>query len=197
MKPDVSSHGAKQDSPILVVVVGLPGVGKSSVGRRVAQSMKWEFVDLDTEIESRTKKTIREIFSSLGEQGFRDIETDMLGTVLRSGTSRVVATGGGVVTKAENRTLLQQADVVIWLKAPLADLVTRLAHSKQSGQGHRPILDHDPAATLRRLEAERNDLYDEVATDVVSTAHSSIDRIVGEVIHLIEQRRAMTFTEGR
>lgn len=170
----------------VVVIIGLPGVGKSTVGRRTAQSLGWDFLDLDSAIEQRAGKSVRDIFDTEGEVAFRRRETEILRHSVESERPCIVAAGGGVVVTEENRDILKHARAVIWLTAPISDLETRLAPRSVRGRGHRPLLDGDLAGNLQRLESERSRLYEEVATDVVSTADATLEDVVRRLSNLIE-----------
>jgi len=146
-----------------VVLVGLSGSGKSSVGRRVAGLLSRPFRDADDEIEQRTGRTVRDIFATDGEQMFREIEADVMSDLLRADESTVIAAGGGAVVTESTRKLLQQPDVfVVWLVASPEFLASRTKK-----KAHRPLLDDDPAAALARLLDERSAWYEEVADATV------------------------------
>jgi shikimate kinase len=161
-----------------LVLVGMMGSGKSTVGRTVAARLGRPLYDSDEMIEARTGRTVREIFRDEGEEAFRTLETEVLVEALAAPEPSVIAAAGGAVLRAENRAALAAADArVVWLRADPAVLVERV----RSG-GHRPLLDDDPAATLRRMLTEREALYREVADAVVRVD----DRTVGEVVDVVE-----------
>ena len=142
-----------------LVLVGLSGSGKSSVGRRVAALLGRPFRDADDEIEFRVGRTVREIFATDGEPAFREVEADVMADLLGAGEPSVIAAGGGAVVTESTRKLLQQPDVfVVWLTAAPEFLASRTGK-----KAHRPLLDGDPAAALRRLLDERRAWYEEVA----------------------------------
>ena len=146
-----------------VVLVGLSGSGKSSVGRRVAALLARPFRDADDEIERRTGRTVREIFAADGEPAFREIEADVMSELLSSDESSVIAAGGGAVVTESTRKLLLEPDVfVVWLVASPQFLASRTKK-----KAHRPLLDDDPAAALERLLEERSAWYEEVADATV------------------------------
>lgn len=152
-----------------VVLVGLSGTGKTSVGRRIAALLGRTFVDADDEIEERTGRTVRGIFAADGEAGFREIEAKVMADLLGASEPSVVAAGGGAVVTESTRRLLQQPEVfVVWLTATPAFLASRT-----SKKPHRPLLDDDPIGTLTRLSEERDAWYAEVAdvTYDVQPAH--------------------------
>jgi shikimate kinase len=152
-----------------LVLVGLSGTGKTSVGRRIAALLSRPFVDADEEIEERTGRTVRGIFAADGETAFREFEAYVMADLLAAPESTVIAAGGGAVVTESTRKLLRQPEVfVVWLTATPEFLASRTAK-----KAHRPLLDGDPVAALRRLAAERSDWYEEVAdvTFDVQPAH--------------------------
>jgi shikimate kinase len=152
--------------PGSVVLVGLMGSGKTTVGRRLASRLERPFIDADEAAEATTGRTIAELFEVRGEDGFRDVETDVLCTVLAGPEPVVVAAGGGVVLRPANRARLKADDVtVVFLDASPAFLASRIER-----KAHRPLLagDASPREVLERLHGERAELYTEVADVVVS-----------------------------
>lgn len=145
-----------------VVLVGMMGSGKSTVGRRLARRLERPFVDADEELVRRSGRTVREWFEAEGEAGFRAAESELLADLLSAPGPAVIASGGGVVTSEANRRLLADHALVVWLRAGAPYLVSRVTQ-----KGHRPLLDDDPTATIERLLAERAPLYAEVADLVV------------------------------
>jgi|GEM_PF-461728 len=142
-----------------VVLVGLSGTGKTSIGRLVATRLGTAYVDSDAAIEARAGRSVREIFAEDGEARFRALEAEVLGELLDGAEPTVVAAGGGAVVTASTRARLRAADVfVVWLTADPAFLASRAA-----GRTHRPLLDDDPVATMTRLAQERDAWFREVA----------------------------------
>jgi shikimate kinase len=160
--------------PLIIGLVGMPGCGKSTIGRQLARMRELLFVDVDHEIEHRLGCAIREFFDREGEDAFRDIEQDVLADVLKASNAAVVATGGGAVLRAENRAALRRSSTVVYLRAMPDDLARRLSRDT-----HRPLLQvADPRQRLRELYAIRDPLYREVAHMSVDTAHRSAATIV-------------------
>jgi shikimate kinase len=160
------------------VLVGMMGVGKSTVGRAVAAQLGRTLLDSDDMIESRTGRTVREIWITDGEPAFRALETEALRDALTAPDPAVVAAAGGVVLSDVNRQLLSSSGAcVVWLRAGIDLLADRV----RAG-GHRPLLDEDREATLRRMEEERAPLYQEVADAVVSVDHRSVNEVVKAVL---------------
>lgn len=155
-----------------VVLIGLMGSGKSTIGRLTAHSLGFEFVDTDHLITDAAQKTIPRIFETEGEAGFRARETEALRSLIGTENS-IIATGGGIVTVAENLPLLRQLGFVVWLNADPATLHQRTAH------GHdRPLLRNaDPAGTLRTLLEKRGPLYEEVCDMKITTDDFSTEEI--------------------
>jgi len=137
-----------------IVLIGLMGAGKSTVGRRLAGRLGLPFVDADTEIEQAAGMTIAEIFAAYGEQYFRDGERRVIARLM-DGSPKVIATGGGAFVNDETRALILTEALAIWLDASIDVLVERVRK-----RGHRPLLvGKDPANVLRELAAVRNPLY--------------------------------------
>lgn len=146
-----------------VVLVGLMGVGKSTVGRRLAKRLGVPFIDSDSAIEDAAGYTPAEIFERFGEQDFRDGERRLVARLV-DGEVRVIATGGGAYIDPRTRELLNDRAITIWLDAPvdiLADRTSRRDTRAQLRQG-------DPKATLERLSIERRTSYEQAHIHVKS-----------------------------
>ena len=138
-----------------IYIVGFMGSGKSTVGRLVAQELGWSFFDLDHEVEAAEKTTIAEIFETRGEREFRRIETEMLKqhvVWVERGRPAVVALGGGTFAQQDNRALLEEHGVTVWLDCPFEVLVRRVAQAE-----HRPLA-RDPEK-FAALYQQRLDSY--------------------------------------
>jgi shikimate kinase len=161
-----------------IVLVGMMGVGKSTVGRALAVTLDRPLFDSDEMIEDRTGRTVRDIWLTDGEPVFRALETEVLLEALEAHEPSVIAAAGGVVLSETNRSILQSADAeVVWLLADIEVLVDRT----RSG-GHRPLLDEDPEATLRRMFDERAPLYQQVADAIVSVDNRSVNDVAKAVL---------------
>ena len=138
-----------------VVLVGMMGVGKTTIGRRLSARLRLPFFDADSEIElAHAGMTIPEIFASYGEPYFRDGEVRVIARLLDSGPA-VLATGGGAVMREETRNRIRNRAVSIWLKAESDVILKRVKR-----RADRPLLQTaDPAATVGRLMAEREPVY--------------------------------------
>ncbi len=146
--------------PKSIVLIGFMGSGKSTVGRELQQRLGYPLVDMDQTIEERAGKTISAIFGDEGEAAFRGMETALLRELNDSDAPRrIISTGGGVVGRAENRTLLRDLGYVVWLCAPADVILERTAKNRS-----RPLLQtEDPAAMINALMEERRPLYEETA----------------------------------
>jgi shikimate kinase len=147
-----------------VFLVGPMGAGKTTIGKYLAQQLKLQFADTDTEIERRTGADIPWIFEIEGEEGFRVREQQVV-EEMTDWNDYVLATGGGVVMRAENRRALASRGFVIYLHATIDEQVRRTQKDKR-----RPLLQTgDPEQTLRDLMAIRDPLYREIADHVINT----------------------------
>ncbi|HTQ01540.1 MAG TPA: shikimate kinase [Casimicrobiaceae bacterium] len=154
-------------------LVGLPGAGKSTLGRQLARRLHKHFVDADTELEQRLGVSIPTIFEIEGEAGFRDREEAVLAD-LTALAEIVLSTGGGAVLRPNNRARLKENGTVIYLHAEPATLYARIRHSR-----NRPLLQTaDPLARLGELYRQRDALYRETATFVVESDRGEVMRLV-------------------
>ena len=137
-----------------IVLVGMMGVGKSTVGRRLAARLGVAFVDADEEIEKAAGLSITEIFARYGEPHFRDGERRVIARLM-DGAPKVIATGGGAFMQEETRRLILESATAVWLDADIDILVDRVGR-----RDSRPLLkDRDPRAVLTELAAVRNPIY--------------------------------------
>ena len=149
------------DRPI--VLVGLMGAGKSTVGRRLARRLGLDFVDSDEEIEVAAAHSIAEIFARFGEESFRDGERRVIARLIE-GAPKVIATGGGAFMNDETRALILERCIAVWLDADVETLAERV-----SRRDTRPLLrDKDPLLMLRDLAGQRNPVYAEAHIHVQS-----------------------------
>ena len=180
MSRDGKDRGTKA-SGRTIVLVGLMGVGKSTVGRRLATRLNLPFVDADEEIERAAGLTISEIFSRYGEAHFRDGERRVIARLI-DGAAKVVATGGGAFVEAETRALILERATAIWLDADISTLVDRVRR-----RSNRPLLKgKDAASVLRDLAAVRNPLYAEAHHRVISQAVPH-DATVNAILALLKE----------
>ncbi len=171
-----------------LVMVGMMGAGKSSVGRRLAARLGMPFVDADTEIERAANATISEIFDRHGEAYFRDGERRVIQRLL-DGKQKVLATGGGAFVNPETRAAIKAGAISIWLKADREILMSRVKR-----RSNRPLLKTaDPEAVMDRLIEERYPLYAEATIQVQSrdVAHDVvIDDIMAALVDHLGQQAA-------
>jgi len=164
-----------------LVLVGLMGVGKSTIGRRLAARLGLPFVDADEEIERAAGMTIQEIFDRHGEAAFRDGERRVIARLIE-GSPKVIATGGGAFVNEQTRALILERATAIWLDADIDILVGRV--SRRDG---RPLLKgKDPREVLTRLAAERSPFYEQAPIRVRST-DSPHDATVEAIVEAIRQ----------
>jgi shikimate kinase len=164
-----------------IAVVGMPGCGKSTVGRHLAKQLALRFVDSDTEIEKRIGSSIRDYFALHGEDSFRDVEQDVLDTLTQE-ADIILATGGGAVLRPSNRDALHSRMHVVYLRATPEELFRRLRHDT-----HRPLLQvSDPLQRLRDLYRERDPLYRRTAHFVVEAARPSVSSLMAMVLMQLE-----------
>lgn len=165
----------------MLSLVGLPGSGKSTVGRQLARRLLIPFVDSDYVIEQRLGCSIREFFEREGEERFRDIETAVLEELSRDPPA-VLSTGGGAVLRAENRSCLHQRGRVVYLRSSPEEVFRRLRHDR-----NRPLLQvADPLQRLRDLYAVRDPLYRETAHFVIETGRPSVATLVNMIVMQLE-----------
>ena len=171
-----------------LVLVGLMGCGKSSIGRRLATRLALPFIDADEEIERVAHKSISEIFADHGEAFFRDREAKVIARLLSSGP-QVLATGGGAFMTEETRAQIRDAGISIWLRAELPVLMRRVGK-----RDSRPLLkDADPEAVMRRLMEARYPVYAE-ADITVESRDVPHEAIVSEIVTALTRHPALAQT---
>ena len=161
-----------------LLLTGFMGVGKTTIGRLLARRLGYCLLDTDTEIERQQDCTIADIFRDAGEIRFRDLETRLLES-LQSVQNTIIATGGGMVVREQNRALMQSLGKRIYLRTPPAHLIGRLSRDK-----HRPLLhqgEETPEQRVTRLLNEREPIYME-AEVVVDTQHLTPAQTATEII---------------
>lgn len=159
-----------------IYLVGMPGAGKTTIGRQLARRLQRTFIDADHEIEARTGVRIPLIFDIEGEQGFRDREARVIAD-LAGDSNLVVATGGGAVLRAENRVALKHSGTVVYLQA-----APRLLFERTRLDPNRPLLQvANPMQKIEELYAQRDPLYREVADIVINSLGGSISHLVKQL----------------
>lgn len=162
---EIEALARRIDRP--VVLVGMMGVGKSSVGRKLASLLHVPFVDADEEIERAARLTVSEIFAQFGEPYFRDGERRVIARLIDGpGTRCVIATGGGAFVNEETRRLILERTIAVWLDSDVDTLLERVGRKDS-----RPLLKQgDPREILTRLRTERKPAYSQAPIHVLSTA---------------------------
>ena len=169
--------------PEHLLLVGMMGAGKSTVGRLVAARLGRPHVDVDAEVERHAGVSVPAVFAAGGEAAFRRMESEVLAEVLGGEAPAVVSVGGGAVLDAANRAAIAGAGTVVWLRARPATLARRIGRGDE-----RPLLAADPAgpaAALARIDAERRGLYGEVATEVVDVDGLAPDEVADRVLAVV------------
>ena len=190
MEPEPISAETPPLAERTIVLVGLMGVGKTTVGRRLATVLHLPFVDADHEIEEAAGCSVTEIFERFGEPAFRDGERRVIARLLE-GPRHVLATGGGAFMDARTREAIKARGVSIWLKADVGLLMDRVAR-----KGTRPLLQTaDPRGTMERLVAERYPVYAE-ADLTVESREGPHDRVVKAIVQALREAGAIAKDEA-
>lgn len=169
-----------------LVLVGMPGSGKSTIGRRLAMRLSRPFVDCDQELEQRCGVSVATVFDIEGEAGFRERETRLLEELVQR-PEHIIATGGGVVLAEQNRQLLSDGPTVVYLQATLGELWNRLRNDRK-----RPLLQGaNPRQRLADLLEERAHLYESVAHLMVRSRRQSAERFTGDIIDSLVQAQLL------
>ena len=163
-----------------IVLVGLMGSGKTTIGKKIASAIHYDFLDTDQEIEKISGKTIPHIFRKEGEKRFRSEETLVLKRLLHI-KKRVIATGGGIVVKEENRRLLKRLGFIIYLQAD-----TETIYKRVSMNDKRPLLaGPGRREKIEKLSQERKAYYEEIADFSVATDLGTFEQVVKEILNTI------------
>lgn len=166
---------------MIISLIGMPGCGKSTVGRQLARRLQLPFMDSDHVIEARVGCPIRQYFEREGEERFRDVESDVIDELTQA-PEGVLSTGGGSVLRPSNRRHLHERGRVVYLKSTPEDLFRRLRHDR-----NRPLLQvEDPLMRLRDLFAVRDPLYREAAHFIIETGRPSVATLVNMIVMQIE-----------
>lgn len=170
-----------------VSLIGLPGAGKSTVGRQLARRLQLPFFDSDHVIEQRLGCSIREYFEREGEDRFRDLEASVIDELTQN-PAAILSTGGGVVLRPENRHNLHSRTQVVYLNSSPDELFRRLRHDRS-----RPLLQvADPLQRLRDLHAQRDPLYRETAKFQIDTGRPSVATLVNTIVMQLEVAGALS-----
>jgi len=169
-----------------VILVGMMGAGKTTVGKLLSQKLGCTFVDSDEEIQQRTGVTIPHIFDIEGEAGFRQRETSVILDLVKR-DNLILATGGGAVLGEQNRDAISANGMVVYLKSTVHDLWLRTRNDR-----NRPLLQTvDPRAKLKELYELRDPLYTQIADVVMPTGKQSVHSLVAQLLEELERRRGV------
>lgn len=162
-----------------IILIGFMGSGKSSIGRELSQTLGYPVLDTDSLIVQRAGKPIRALFEEEGEEAFRDLESRVLSDLEEEQPTRcIIATGGGIILRPENRAILRRLGFVVWLVVSPAEIVRRTRRNKE-----RPLLNNeDPEGTIARLLEERTALYRQTAHQPVETDGLTFPEITTGII---------------
>jgi shikimate kinase len=163
-----------------LVLIGYRGTGKTTVARHLARALAWDWVDCDVEVELRAGRSIATIFADGGESAFRDWESIVLAELIHRDRT-VIAAGGGMVVRPDNRQLLATAGLVVWLTAHVDTIQTRLAADVVTAS-QRPILLAGGEDEIRQLLTARTPLYRACAAFEVVTDDRSPDEVAAEIL---------------
>ena len=163
-----------------IVLIGMMGAGKTTVGSRLARMLDRPFIDSDVQVEQRTARTVRDIFESDGEAAYRAIESEVLAEALASEDPSVIAAAGGTILDPNNRRRMKECGTVVFLEADPHELLPRVG-----GQDHRPLLRDDPEGVLEEMDVVRRPLYEETADFVVDVSSLGPDDVVERIRKLV------------
>ena len=169
--------------PRHLALVGMMGSGKSAVGRSAAKRLHRRFVDLDSSIEANVGRSIPEIFAARGESDFRSLESRVLADELASVEAIVLATGGGVLLREDNRVALSSRAHVVWLRATPETLVARVG----DGRGRPLLAGNDVAVEVKRLDDERRSLYEQAANLVIDVDALTLEEVEEAIVSSVAE----------
>jgi shikimate kinase len=168
---------AGSDGVERILLIGMMGAGKTTIGGRLARDLGWDYLDSDAEVERHTGRTVPQLLVEEGEPAFRAAESEALARAVRGTAPVVISVAGGAVLDRANRDRIAAAGHVVWLRARAATLVARVG----AGEG-RPLLGDDPAAALERLLSVRTGLYEQLAQLTVDVDELPPDEVVRRVL---------------
>lgn len=166
-----------------VILIGYMGCGKSTVGKRLSYRLKMPYVDTDKLIETKQGTTISEIFAKEGEPAFRDMETECVKSLFDFKQDYVIAVGGGLPMREENRKLMQKLGTVIYLRAKPETIYDRLKDDTT-----RPLLQgEDPQGKINAMIAQRGPVYEEAADCIIDVDGKNFDEIIDEIEEVLSK----------
>ena len=165
----------------ILSLIGYRGTGKSTVGKRLARRLNWDWVDSDHEIESRAGQTIKQIFATEGEPAFRELERTAIVDLLRR-DRLVLSTGGGAILNPETRHDLKGAGPVIWLKASVQTIASRILHDSATAARRPNLTSQGGIDEIREVLALREPLYHECATMEIETERMTLGRVMALIV---------------
>ncbi len=165
-----------------IILIGFMGVGKTTIGKNIADKLNTRFIDIDEAIEKREKKTIKEIFEVYGEEYFRKMENKLLSKLINE-DNIVISTGGGIVKTEENYNLLTNSDNVIFLDASVETIIKNVSSTIEE-INKRPLLKNskDLYKTINTLLSERYEKYKNVSNININTDDKNIDEVVSQIL---------------
>ncbi|NBV05982.1 MAG: shikimate kinase [Proteobacteria bacterium] len=168
----------------IIALVGLMGVGKSTLGTKLANTLGYYFIDSDQEIEDREKKTINEIFAKNGEKYFREIEKNLISEIITRDENIILSLGGGAYINDETRRILKEKSLVIWITAPVNTILQRVGN-----KNNRPLLNNsNKRKTLEELAKKRYPIYGE--SDLkFDTNEESHEAIISKIIKYLKNQK--------
>ena len=159
----------------VIYLIGFMGAGKTTVGKELAEKLHYSFYDSDKTVEERAGKSITELFEEVGEPGFRKLEQDALQSLPTENC--IVATGGGIILKEENRVYMNKTGHVIWLDASPEEIGKRLATDSS-----RPLLSSNKMEQIERLYYNRVSLYKQAANSHIVTDGKTVDEVLQGIL---------------
>lgn len=166
-----------------IVLIGFMGCGKTSVGTRMSYRLRLPMIDTDKEIERKSRSTVSAIFESLGEDAFREMETECLKQLLEKSEDRIISVGGGLPLRSENRELMKKLGTVVFLRVTAETVCERLA-----GDTTRPLLQGEhPREKVALLLAQRTAVYEAAADIIVDADGKEFDTIIEEIMMKVEE----------
>ncbi len=171
----------------MIVLIGYRGTGKTTVARVLAERLGWSWIDADVELESRAGQSIADIFRDSGEPTFRDLESAVIADLVQR-ERLVIAAGGGVVMREQNRQALKQAGQIVWLRARVETILSRLAGDASTAERRPNLTRQGGEDEVRQLLALREPFYRSVSHFAVDTDDRNVDDIVNEIIQQLPHR---------